>query len=190
MMLQSTKLTSNKNLQLKVRTMLHTSQKQAIEIHSEEEPTYSLLATQAWSNDNNFIEATEDNCQIDNNSPKVPCIACCYNENTGQFDSQLLRASGLRKTTLMKVGTHAFVKCYGEDFLRATLLATPWTKGCGHPSLANETPVLYAGEFEINDDQKLVKWSNLSGTYKCPVKTAIQSGLPLDVFYEWQDAKE
>lgn len=183
-------MNSKKNLQLRVRKMFQTAHKQSKEIRSEEEPTYSLFATQAWSHGNNLIEATKDTCRIDNNAPKVPCIACWYNEDTCHFDSQLLRASGLGKTTLMKVGTHAFVKCYGEDFLRATLLATPWTKGCGHPALAKETPILYAGEFEINDDQKLVKWSNLSGTYKCPVETAIQSRLPLDVFYEWQDAKE
>ena len=45
------------------------------------------------------------------------------------------------------------------------------------------TLVHAAGEVEFDDDQQLVKWSNLSGTYRCPDSMAFQAGLALDKFW-------
>ena len=40
-----------------------------------------------------------------------------------------------------------------------------------------------AGELEVDDQQRLVRWSNLSGTYQCPDRMSFQANLPLDRFY-------
>jgi len=45
------------------------------------------------------------------------------------------------------------------------------------------THVLRAGELEVDDQQRLVRWSNLSGTYQCPDQMSFQANLPLDKFY-------
>ena len=39
------------------------------------------------------------------------------------------------------------------------------------------------GEIEFNADQQIVRWCNLSGTYKCSEDMAYQAGLPIDKFY-------
>ena len=33
---------------------------------------------------------------------------------------------------------------------------------------------MYTGEVEVDDEQRIVRWSNMSGTYKCPVSMAFQ----------------
>ena len=40
-----------------------------------------------------------------------------------------------------------------------------------------------AGELEVDDQQRLTRWSNLSGTYQCPDRMSFQANLPLDKFY-------
>ena len=39
------------------------------------------------------------------------------------------------------------------------------------------------GEVEFDDNQQLVRWCNLSGTYRCPDEMAFQADLPLDKFW-------
>ena len=45
------------------------------------------------------------------------------------------------------------------------------------------THMLRAGELEVDDQQRLVRWSNLSGTYQCSDQMSFQANLPLDKFY-------
>ena len=40
-----------------------------------------------------------------------------------------------------------------------------------------------AGEIEFDENQHITRWSNMSGTYRCPDNTAFQAGLPLDKFH-------
>jgi hypothetical protein len=145
-----------------------------------------LLAREAWRQDDALVEATKEACCVADNAPRVPCLACWF-EDSGKFGAvRLLRSSGLGKDAVIKPGTHAFVRCFNENFLRLCLLATAWSEACGHPALANETPVLYAGEVEVNADQAVVRWSNLSGTYRCNSETAAQGLLPILAFEEGQ----
>ena len=44
------------------------------------------------------------------------------------------------------------------------------------------------GEIEFNADQQIVRWCNLSGTYKCSEDMAYQAGLPIDKFYSVDDS--
>ena len=37
-----------------------------------------------------------------------------------------------------------------------------------------------AGELEVDDQQRLIRRSNLSGTYQCPDWMSVQANLPLD----------
>ena len=43
--------------------------------------------------------------------------------------------------------------------------------------------LVYAGEIEFDEKQRIIRWSNMSGTYKCPDNTTFQAGLPLDKFH-------
>ena len=44
-------------------------------------------------------------------------------------------------------------------------------------------PVLYAGEMEFNDQQQLLRWNNMSGTYQCDPNHSYQTGLPFERFW-------
>ena len=163
----------------------------ATEAHAapaSDEPT-ECLAREAWRLDDDMVVASEDTCRVGENAPRAPCMACVFDHSSGKFTAQLLRSTGVGKNRPLKIGSHAFVRCYNEDFLRVNVLAMEWNEGCGHPMLANETPVLFAGEIEVDADQNLVRWSNLSGTYRCPSWTADQASLPLERFHAWRTAK-
>ena len=149
-----------------------------------------LLAREAFGTNDEMIVANEEVCRVGENAPRVPCLACSFEHSSGKFNARLLRSTGIGKDVLMKIGSHAFVRCYNEDFLRVTIVATEWNQACGHPWLANETPVLFAGEVEVDADQKVVRWSNLSGAYRFPSSTAEQASLPLQIFHSWRTARE
>jgi len=117
------------------------------------------------------------------NEPRMPCLAATTTDGR-HFTAHLLRADGLAtKTSKIKPGTHVFVKVHGEPHIRIGLLAQSFGCACGHPQLASESEVLYAGEVEFDSDQAVIKWNNLSGTYKCSDSMAYQAGLPLEKFY-------
>ena len=147
-----------------------------------------LLAREAFGTDDEMIVANEEVRRVGENAPRVPCLACSFEHSSGKFNARLLRSTGFGKDVLMEIGSHAFVRCYNEDFLRVTIVATEWNQACGHPWLANETPVLFAGEVEVDADQKVVRWSNLSGTYRFKSSTAGQASLSLQV-YSWRRAR-
>ena len=61
------------------------------------------------------------------------------------FTAHMLRGASLGKEMKLKPGSHAFVKVAGEDHIRMNLMACEFGEASGHPKLANEQPVLYAG---------------------------------------------
>lgn len=86
----------------------------------------------------------------------------------------------------LRRGIYAVVKCMGEDFLRMLdVQPTDLGEACGHAGLASEKPVLFAGEVELNDSMELTAWTNVSGTYQIPQASALQSGLPPDLFWRF-----
>jgi len=74
-------------------------------------------------------------------------------------------------------GSHAFVKVLHEPFLRVSPAASDFCRAGGHPQLANEAPVLYAGEVEVDAEGVLLRWNNLSGTYKGEDEKCYQTGI-------------
>jgi hypothetical protein len=71
----------------------------------------------------------------------------------------------------------------GEPFIRVSMIDAEFGAAAGHPHLAKEKPVLYAGEVEFDEDGILQRWSNMSGTYRCHDAMSYQANLPLDKFY-------
>jgi len=116
------------------------------------------------------------------NGPKLPCLATS-SEDGRTFTANLLRATGLGKEMVIKPGSHAFVVVKGEPYTRVGTMAHPFGEASGHPQLASEKQVLFAGEVEFNSQQEVTRWNNLSGTYKCEEFMAFQAGLPMDKFY-------
>ena len=83
----------------------------------------------------------------------------------------------------IKPGSHSFVRVPGEDFIRASRTRSLFGEASGHGMLSDEKPVLFAGEVEISKDSQLIRWNNVSGTYKFPQQHAVQVELPLDRFW-------
>jgi hypothetical protein len=100
------------------------------------------------------------------------------------FEARALTSgNALGKEKNIKPGSHAFVAMEGEPFIRVSVMAAEFGAAAGHPQLANEKPVLYAGEVEFGEDGGLSRWSNMSGTYRCHDAMSYQANLPLDKFY-------
>ena len=115
-------------------------------------------------------------------SPSLPCLAVTSADGV-KLNARALGGTGLGAANPITAGSHPFVKLAGEGFLRVGRTAFAFGEACGHPTLAKETPVLYAGEIEVDEDDNLTRWNNVSGTYKCPDAMCFQAGLPLDTFY-------
>ena len=120
-------------------------------------------------------------------------------------------------------GSHAFVRLPNEPFLRVTTLSFHFGSAGGHAMLANNAPVIAAGEVrparcplsapcsvhehdsrtcqactrhvcvvqvETNGNGRVLRWTNLSGTYQ-PVRRSVgQSGLPLRRLWLWTSSTE
>ena len=80
----------------------------------------------------------------------------------------------MRQEKPLSEGTHAFVKMPHESFLRVSIVASGFGESSGHPHLSLEQPVEFAGEVELNAEGRLVRWNNLSGTYRIPKSRAFQ----------------
>mmetsp|Transcript_34984 Transcript_34984/g.111379 ORF Transcript_34984/g.111379 Transcript_34984/m.111379 type:complete len:460 (-) Transcript_34984:894-2273(-) len=80
-------------------------------------------------------------------------------------------------------GSHAFVKVHNEAFLRLSPLGTQFGRASGHPQLADEKPVLFAGEVEVDREGTILRWSNMSGTYRAEDAMCFQTELALDKFW-------
>mmetsp|Transcript_27575 Transcript_27575/g.63446 ORF Transcript_27575/g.63446 Transcript_27575/m.63446 type:complete len:259 (+) Transcript_27575:102-878(+) len=124
--------------------------------------------------------------------PKIGMLtACCFSSEDGTLACTVVRgAKGAARGTYvqkemhtrqvqLRPGSHAFVRCAGEKFLRVAIASAPFGKASGHTSLAAEGPVLYAGELEVDADG-LTRWNNMSGTYRPSADDAGLSLLPLE----------
>jgi len=127
--------------------------------------------------------------------PKIGMLtACCFPSEDGTLACTVLRgAKGATRGTYVQTemitrkvqlrpGSHAFVRCVGERFLRVAVAAAPFGKASGHALLAAEGPVLYAGELEVGA-YGLTRWNNKSGTYRPSANDAGRALLPLDKFW-------
>jgi len=159
------------------------------------------MVTEAWNKHTRQAEIVEEkgcsNFAIDN-MPHTPCVAVSTKDGTHFTITSFLEGTSnvssassadpplsrrANQTEVLSTGSHAFVKIAGEVDLRVSLFAYGFGKAAGHQQLANQEPVLYAGEIELDENQLLVRWNNTSGTYKCNDDMAYQAELPLDKFY-------
>jgi len=116
---------------------------------------------------------------------KFSCLAACPDALGNSVKCRWLhrgRSLGEEIVELMP-GSHAFVKVHNEAFLRLSPLGTQFGTASGHPQLADEKPVLYAGEVEVDQHGLVLRWSNLSGTYRADDTMCFQTELPLDKFW-------
>ncbi|KAJ1621680.1 hypothetical protein T492DRAFT_886559 [Pavlovales sp. CCMP2436] len=124
--------------------------------------------------------------------PKIGMLtACCFSSEDGTLACTVVRGAigAVRGTYIQKEmttrqvqlrsGSHAFVRCVGERFLRVAVASAPFGKASGHALLAGEGPVLFAGELEVDGDG-LTRWNNMSGTYRPSADDADRALLPLD----------
>ena len=114
----------------------------------------------------------------------LSCLAV-YVNGTGQITScrWMHHGQAISHQATLTHGSHAFVKVLTEPFLRVSPVAHSFGKASGHPALANEQPVLYAGELEADGRGDILRWNNLSGTYRADDSMCFQTGLPLDRFW-------
>lgn len=135
----------------------------------------------AWTGEWRKLEAAES-WQVP--SASFSCCATVFDKK-GRMQScyWLHRGNILGDKAVLTPGSHAFVKVLTEPFLRVSPNAHTFGRAAGHPQLANEQPVLYAGEVELDGNSTIVRWSNLSGTYKAEDSMCFQTGLALDRFW-------
>ena len=94
----------------------------------------------------------------------------------------------LEPSQVLRTGSHAFVRCDHERGVRVVRQAMPFGDAQGHQRLADEQPVLYAGEIEVDGEGRITRWTNMSGTYSPPAALIAQVG-PL-MRYEFVDQEE
>lgn len=66
----------------------------------------------------------------------------------------------------IRPGSHCFVRMPGEPFLRVGTASGSFNTMSGHAVLSGGKPVLMAGELEVDDNSRLIRWSNVSGTFR------------------------
>jgi len=116
----------------------------------------------------------------------IPCLALRH-DHCGNITAQRLHKFALGDVKPVPVGSLAFVRIPGEDFLRAARKPHPFGEAKGHGALANQQPVLFAGEVDIDERGRLIRWNNMSGTYHFPEQHAFQAQLPLGSFWRVTD---
>jgi len=165
-------------LQLQIQSHIHPA---SLQPHAR-----GGMLSEAWTGQ--LIDETTT--QTPNVPPSLPCLAV-FSENGIHFTAmQLTREGALGREMVIKPGSHAFVKLHNEKFIRVALKSASFGAACGHPQLARETPVLYAGEMDFDENGILLRWSNVSGTYRFADKFAFQTGLRLDIFWALQSSDE
>jgi hypothetical protein len=92
-------------------------------------------------------------------------------------------------TTVMKPGSHAFVRAVDECYIRVGKLAFRFGEAPGHLVLSGNNSLLFAGEITLGKCGRIKEWSNKSGTYRPSVKYAGQSGLPVDLFRAYREGE-
>lgn len=83
----------------------------------------------------------------------------------------------------LRPGSHPFVRCIGERFLRVGTASAAFGDASGHPLLAGDGPVLYAGEVEIGQGGEVLRWNNMSGCYRPDPEHAHLALLPYSRFW-------
>jgi len=66
-------------------------------------------------------------------------------------------------------GSHAFVRCFGENHLRCTWHTFEFGFAGGHELLANRSAVLMEGEVEVDEDGFVTRWLHKSGVNTAPL---------------------
>ena len=118
--------------------------------------------------------------------PVVPCASVQFDASFFSYSARKMRPKTLEvsdRPIRLSPGSHAFVRITGERYFRVALIGSIFGEACGHRQLANEQPVLYAGEIEFGGSGECIRWSNLSGTYQCPDRYASQAGMPSGLFW-------
>ena len=151
--------------------------------HSREQRIHQTMAVEfeAWRDSGGAMPGPRH--------PVVPCASVHFDASFSSCTVCKLRPkTSTHGDTRIRIrpGSHAFVRVVGEPYLRVGLFAATFGEACGHRQLANEQPVLYAGEIEFGENGELLRWSNLTGTYRCPDSHASQAGMPLDRFWAVQ----
>ena len=117
--------------------------------------------------------------------PRMPCLALHCDED-GCCSVRKFECTELGTDLTIKPGSHAFVRVPREDFIRVAKTTSLFGKAAGHGILSDEKPVSFAGEIEISGDGELIRWNNVSGTYRFPQQYAAQAELPLDRFWDYK----
>ena len=163
--------------------------------HREQEPRLELIS--AWRGGKEKAEAISPASTVsaiassaEGYLPKIPCLAVTIDASHNGC-AHILRSSGIGRAMTIKPGTHAFVALQQDTFdkkpfFRVTLMSFAFGSSCGHPNLANEQDVLFAGEIEFDGEERIIRWNNLSGTYHAPEELANQAGLPMDMFWAFR----
>ena len=164
---------------------------------------------EAWTGCSRLSEATARNNTTTTRASKGFYLAVTFDDASACYTAVLMRDGTSMRATALSSGSHAFVKVPGEHHLRVALKGTEFGEAAGHPTLAFEgwveyaghidlckTELLteivwYAGEVEFDADGRVKRWAHMSGTYKCPSATAQQAGLPMENFFfvdlSWRD---
>jgi len=136
-------------------------------------PVQLGFLVEAWSR--RYTPVKPDLKQTDIRMPRFPACACWYDQDSARFHSRKLNANGIGcERKLNNKGSHAFVLVVGESHLRVCLTAHVFGEAMGHIQLAQEEPIVFAGEIEVDDEDRLTRWNNVSGTYQCPSWLAFQ----------------
>ena len=163
--------------------------------HREKEPRLELIS--AWRGNKEKAEAISPASMVsaiassaEGCLPQIPCLAVTI-DDAHNGCAHILRSSGIGRAMTIKPGTHAFVALQQDTidkkpFFRVTLMSFAFGSSCGHPNLANEQDVLFAGEIEFDSEERIIRWSNLSGTYHPSEELANQAGLPMDMFWAFR----
>ena len=116
---------------------------------------------------------------------RVPCLALWTDvgaPHTLLAERMPRRGKGRRRPAQPSPcppGVRAFVRLRGEAFLRGTHTTGTFGHAHGHHYLSGGRPVLSAGMVETAEGGTIVRWTNMSGTYRPPLGIAAQTGLPL-----------
>ena len=145
--------------------------------HSDPDAEIVGWLMEAWAKD-----PTLRSLELPIPKPRMPCLALRSHED-GQCSARIFKGTDLGADKAIKPGSHAFVMVPGEDFVRASITGSVFGMASGHGMLSDEQPVLFAGGIEISEDMELIRWSNVSGTYRFHQEHSAQAELPLDRFW-------
>jgi len=102
---------------------------------------------EAWTGHSRLSEATARNNRT--RATKGFSLAVTVDDATGRYTAVLMRDGTSMRATEITPGSHAFVKAPGEQHLRVALKGTKFGEAAGHPNLASEGDVQYAGHIDL-----------------------------------------